>query len=69
MALLKYPPAERVTSAQTSANQGGQSQEKQDWLDKGIQGAGREAGVNVSNQNADKIGDFANKQVDKKEGE
>jgi len=45
-----------------------QSGEKQDWLDKGIEAAGQKAGFNVSNANADKIGDFANKQFDERAG-
>lgn len=32
---------------QGGTTQGGQGQERQDWLDKGIQGAGKEAGVNI----------------------
>ncbi|KAI0718408.1 hypothetical protein C8T65DRAFT_638980 [Cerioporus squamosus] len=55
----------------TSSTQSGQQQqggEKQDWLDKGIESAGDKAGVNISNQNADKAGDFANKEIKNKEG-
>ncbi|KAH9896593.1 hypothetical protein C8Q73DRAFT_686140 [Cubamyces lactineus] len=49
--------------------QGGQQAgEKPDWLDKGIQDAGDKAGVNVSQKNADTAGDFANKELEKKEG-
>ncbi|KAI0682734.1 hypothetical protein BC835DRAFT_1298187 [Cytidiella melzeri] len=48
---------------------GGQTGEKQDWLDKGIEMAGKKAGVNVSDANADKAGDFANKEFQQKEGE
>ncbi|KAH9941256.1 uncharacterized protein BXZ73DRAFT_98472 [Epithele typhae] len=39
-----------------------QTGEKQDWLDKGIEGVGKKFGVNVSDQNADRAGDFANKE-------
>ncbi|CAL1710795.1 unnamed protein product [Somion occarium] len=53
--------------AQSSAQQQG-GQERQDWLDKGIEDAGQKAGVNISNQNADKAGDFVDKEFDKKEG-
>ncbi|TBU21774.1 hypothetical protein BD309DRAFT_1021453 [Dichomitus squalens] len=64
------------TDNQMSSGQDGQTQqsapqqggERQDWLDKGIEGAGKKAGVNVSNQNADKAGDFANKELRQKEG-
>jgi len=42
--------------------------EKEDWLDKGITGAGQKFGVNISESNADKAGDFANKEVKNKEG-
>ncbi|OSD07709.1 hypothetical protein PYCCODRAFT_1473395 [Trametes coccinea BRFM310] len=50
-------------------NQGGQQGgEKADWLDKGIEDAGKHEGVNISQQNADKAGDFANKEFEKKEG-
>ncbi|KAI0682733.1 hypothetical protein BC835DRAFT_1398696 [Cytidiella melzeri] len=57
---------------------GGQSQsqtqtqsqpaEKQDWLDKGLEMAGKKAGYNLSDANADKIGDFANKEFKNYEG-
>ncbi|EMD36230.1 hypothetical protein CERSUDRAFT_95574 [Gelatoporia subvermispora B] len=46
----------------------GQSTEKQDWLDKGLQGASKKAGYNLSSQNADKVGDFANKEAKQHEG-
>ncbi|KAI0778001.1 hypothetical protein BC629DRAFT_1736179 [Irpex lacteus] len=46
----------------------GQTQEKKDWLDKGIEFAGKKAGFNVSDKNADKVGDFANKEFTKEEG-
>ncbi|KAH9941262.1 uncharacterized protein BXZ73DRAFT_98480 [Epithele typhae] len=45
-----------------------QTGEKKDWLDKGIAAAGKKLGVNVSDRNADKVGDFANNQFSKKEG-
>ncbi|KAH9949691.1 hypothetical protein B0H21DRAFT_726892 [Amylocystis lapponica] len=45
-----------------------QAQEKQDWLDKGIEFLGKKAGVNVSNQNADKAGDYMNKEFQQREG-
>jgi len=47
---------------------GGTAQEKQDWLDKGIQGGGKKFGFNVSQQNADKAGDFMNKAFNKESG-
>lgn len=45
-----------------------QSGEKKDWLDKGIEFAGKKAGVNVSDANADKAGDFMNKEFNQYEG-
>ncbi|RDX46450.1 hypothetical protein K466DRAFT_595685 [Polyporus arcularius HHB13444] len=59
-----------MDSINNTSNTSGQQQggEKQDWLDKGIESAGEKAGVNISNQNADKAGDFANKEVKSKEG-
>ncbi|KAI0079133.1 hypothetical protein K474DRAFT_1705817 [Panus rudis PR-1116 ss-1] len=57
-----------TTSGQQTMGNNAGGQERQDWLDKGIQGAGEKAGVNISNQNADKAGDFANKEVKNKEG-
>jgi len=41
----------------------GQNQGQQDWLDKGIEFMGQKAGMNVSNQEADSIGDFINKEA------
>ncbi|CAL1710796.1 unnamed protein product [Somion occarium] len=54
------------TSQGQSQGQGqgqGQGQEKADWLDKGITMVGKKFGMNVSEQNADKAGDFANKEA------
>lgn len=55
-------------SGVAGGHQGQSATEKQDWLDKGIQGIGKKFGVNVSEQNADKAGDFANKEFSQKEG-
>ncbi|KAI0084980.1 hypothetical protein BDY19DRAFT_997216 [Irpex rosettiformis] len=46
----------------------GNTQEKQDWLDKGLESVGKKAGFNLSDANADKIGDFANKQFSERAG-
>ncbi|RPD65191.1 hypothetical protein L226DRAFT_567521 [Lentinus tigrinus ALCF2SS1-7] len=60
------------SSSNSQFGQSGQQQqaggEKQDWLDKGVESAGDKAGVDISNQNADKAGDFANKEFKQKEG-
>ncbi|TBU40391.1 hypothetical protein BD309DRAFT_870347 [Dichomitus squalens] len=47
----------------------GQTAEKQDWLDKSLETAGKKFGVNISDANADKIGDFVNKEFQSKAGE
>ncbi|KAI0070344.1 hypothetical protein K474DRAFT_1556611, partial [Panus rudis PR-1116 ss-1] len=49
-------------------NQATGTGEKQDWLDKGITMGAKKLGINVSEQNADKAGDFANKEFGKYEG-
>ncbi|EJF56976.1 hypothetical protein DICSQDRAFT_36429, partial [Dichomitus squalens LYAD-421 SS1] len=46
----------------------GQTAEKQDWLDKSLETAGKKFGVNISDANADKIGDFVNKEFQSKAG-
>lgn len=67
-----------------------QPQQQQDWLDKGIEFAGKETGLNIvcgnfqirqaqvadasstalqNQQNADKVGDWANQELKKEEGE
>lgn len=46
----------------------GQTQEKQDWLDKGLTMMGKKAGMNVSGQQADSAGDFINKEVNQHTG-
>ncbi|EMD36229.1 hypothetical protein CERSUDRAFT_95573 [Gelatoporia subvermispora B] len=58
------------SNQQQQQQQQGQSQpaEKQDWLDKGIEWASQKAGYNMSDQNADKIGDFMNKEAKQYEG-
>ncbi|KAI0746493.1 hypothetical protein C8Q80DRAFT_1175344 [Daedaleopsis nitida] len=60
------------TASGNQMGQSGQQQqpagEQKDWLDKGISAAGQEVGVNVSDNNADKAGDFANKEFTNKEG-
>jgi len=53
---------------QQQGAQGAQQPEKQDWLDKGVEWASKKAGYNISDQNADKIGDFANKEAQQYEG-
>ncbi|EMD36190.1 hypothetical protein CERSUDRAFT_95538 [Gelatoporia subvermispora B] len=59
----------QAPSNQQQQQQGqGQPAEKQDWLDKGLQGLSKKAGYNLSAQNADKIGDFANKEAKQYEG-
>ncbi|KAJ3481022.1 hypothetical protein NLI96_g7944 [Meripilus lineatus] len=54
--------------SQAQAGAQGAQAEKQDWLDKGISMAGKKFGVNVSQENADKAGDFVNKEFNKREG-
>jgi len=46
-----------------TAGQPGATGEKPDWLDKGITSVGKKLGFNVSQSNADKAGDFANKEA------
>ncbi|KAI0916094.1 hypothetical protein AcV5_002939 [Taiwanofungus camphoratus] len=41
----------------------GQGQQQQNWLDKGVGYVGQKAGVNVTNQQEDEIGDFINKEA------
>ncbi|GJE93899.1 hypothetical protein PsYK624_100640 [Phanerochaete sordida] len=53
---------------QSGQQQQQQPAEKQDWLDKGIEFAGKKAGVNISDANADKAGDFMNKEFNQYEG-
>ncbi|THH32316.1 hypothetical protein EUX98_g1844 [Antrodiella citrinella] len=48
--------------AQMGNTQAGTGQ-KQDWLDKGITSVGKKLGFNVSESNADKAGDFMNKEA------
>ncbi|KAI0339340.1 hypothetical protein BDW22DRAFT_1400583 [Trametopsis cervina] len=55
-------------SGVAGGHEGQTGAEKQDWLDKGIEWAGKKAGVNVSDQNADKAGDFMNKEFNQYEG-
>ncbi|KAI0794822.1 hypothetical protein C8Q75DRAFT_511073 [Abortiporus biennis] len=56
------------TTQSTQPQQTGTGAEKQDWLDKGITGVGKKLGFNVSEKDADKYGDMANAQINKKEG-
>ncbi|TCD60932.1 hypothetical protein EIP91_009285 [Steccherinum ochraceum] len=54
---------EGTQPAQSTQGTQQQTGEKQDWLDKGITAAGKKLGFNVSESNADKAGDFANKEA------
>ncbi|OBZ77839.1 hypothetical protein A0H81_01829 [Grifola frondosa] len=46
-----------------ASQQAGAGGEKADWLDKGMQWAGKKAGMNISQKNADTAGDFMNKEA------
>jgi len=50
-------------NSQNTQNTQNTGQGQQDWLDKGIESAGQKAGFNVSNQQADSVGDFINKEA------
>lgn len=67
-----YEGGQQSQPATAGQGQQGQQQqqtaERQDWLDKGAQAAGKKVGVNVSAKNADTAGDFVNKQFTSKTG-